>query len=43
LHGTYWHQNFGFPMSHGCVNYTITDAAWLFDFASVGTVVYIHE
>jgi lipoprotein-anchoring transpeptidase ErfK/SrfK len=25
------------------VNYTITDAAWLFDFASVGTVVYIHE
>lgn len=43
LHGTYWHQNFGFPMSHGCVNYTIADAAWLFDFASVGTVVYIHE
>lgn len=43
LHGTYWHNNFGVPMSHGCVNYTITDAAWLFDFASVGTVVYIHE
>mgnify|MGYP000477654416 FL=1 len=43
LHGTYWHQNFGFPMSHGCVNYTIADAAWLFDFVSVGTVVYIHE
>ena len=43
LHGTYWHNNFGVPMSHGCVNYTITDAAWLFDFASVGTIVYIHE
>ncbi len=43
LHGTYWHNNFGVPMSHGCVNYTITDAGWLFDFASVGTVVYIHE
>lgn len=43
LHGTYWHQNFGFPMSHGCVNYSIADAAWLFDFTSIGTVVYIHE
>ncbi|MEK7091220.1 MAG: L,D-transpeptidase [Patescibacteria group bacterium] len=20
IHGTYWHQNFGKPMSHGCVN-----------------------
>ena len=20
LHGTYWHDNFGQPMSHGCVN-----------------------
>lgn len=20
LHGTYWHNNFGTPMSHGCVN-----------------------
>ncbi|MCS6907287.1 MAG: L,D-transpeptidase family protein [Anaerolineales bacterium] len=43
LHGTYWHNNFGVPMSHGCVNYTIADAAWLFEFADVGTVVYIHE
>jgi len=43
LHGTYWHNNFGIPMSHGCVNYTITDAGWLFDFTSVGTIVYIHE
>ncbi|MEK7327095.1 MAG: L,D-transpeptidase family protein [Chloroflexota bacterium] len=42
LHGTYWHNNFGTPMSHGCVNLTIADAAWLFDFASVGTLVKIH-
>lgn len=42
LHGTYWHNNFGTPMSHGCVNFTIDDSAWLFDFASVGTVVYVH-
>ena len=42
LHGTYWHHNFGHPMSHGCVNFSIPDAAWLFDFASVGTLVNIH-
>jgi len=42
LHGTYWHNNFGTPMSHGCVNFTIADAGWLFDFTTVGTVVNIH-
>ena len=42
LHGTYWHNNFGTPMSHGCVNLKNEDAAWLFSWASVGTVVYIH-
>lgn len=42
LHGTYWHNNFGTPMSHGCVNFSIPDAAWLFDFASVGTLVNVH-
>lgn len=26
LHGTYWHNNFGTPMSHGCVNLSIPDA-----------------
>jgi lipoprotein-anchoring transpeptidase ErfK/SrfK len=42
LHGTYWHKNFGTPMSHGCINLRTDDAAWLFDWASVGTVVYVH-
>jgi lipoprotein-anchoring transpeptidase ErfK/SrfK len=42
LHGTYWHHNFGTPMSHGCINFSIPDAAWLFDFAEVGTLVNIH-
>lgn len=31
FHGTYWHDNFGQPMSHGCVNMTNDDARWLFD------------
>ncbi len=43
LHGTYWHHNFGTPMSHGCVNLRTKDAKWLFDWASVGTLVYVHR
>jgi lipoprotein-anchoring transpeptidase ErfK/SrfK len=43
LHGTYWHSNFGTPMSHGCVNLSIPDAAWLYDFAYEGTVVNVHN
>ena len=42
LHGTYWHNNFGTPMSRGCVNLTVDDAAWLYNWASVGTVVNVH-
>lgn len=30
FHGTYWHDNFGVPMSHGCVNMRNEDAKWLF-------------
>jgi lipoprotein-anchoring transpeptidase ErfK/SrfK len=33
FHGTYWHNNFGNPMSHGCLNMTNADAKWLFDWA----------
>jgi lipoprotein-anchoring transpeptidase ErfK/SrfK len=33
LHGTYWHNNFGRPMSHGCVNLRTEDAQWLFNWA----------
>jgi len=42
LHGTYWHNNFGTPMSHGCVNLRTSDAEWLYNWASVGTVVNVH-
>jgi lipoprotein-anchoring transpeptidase ErfK/SrfK len=42
LHGTYWHDNFGTPMSHGCVNLESHDAEWLFEFATVGTLVNVH-
>lgn len=42
IHGTYWHHNFGQPMSHGCVNLTIEDAKWFYDWAEVGTTVITH-
>lgn len=42
IHGTYWHNNFGTPMSHGCVNMRTDEAGWLFNWASVGTIVNIH-
>jgi lipoprotein-anchoring transpeptidase ErfK/SrfK len=42
LHGTYWHNNFGTPMSHGCVNLRTSDAEWLYYWATVGTVVNVH-
>jgi lipoprotein-anchoring transpeptidase ErfK/SrfK len=42
LHGTYWHSNFGQPMSHGCVNLRTADAEWLYQFAPVGTAVRVQ-
>jgi hypothetical protein len=41
LHGTYWHNNFGTPMSHGCVNLPMDVAAWMFQWAPVGMRVEI--
>lgn len=34
FHGTYWHENFGHPMSHGCVNMKIVDAQTLYEWAT---------
>ena len=42
FHGTYWHDNFGAPMSRGCVNLRMEDAEWLYQWASVGTPVVVH-
>ncbi len=33
FHGTYWHDNFGAPMSHGCVNMRTSEARWIFRWA----------
>lgn len=43
LHGAYWHTNFGYQQSHGCVNLSITDSHWLYDWANVGDYVYVWD
>lgn len=42
IHGTYWHNNFGTPMSHGCTNVAVDHAQWIFNWASIGTPVVVH-
>jgi hypothetical protein len=34
LHGTYWHNRFGYKHSHGCVNMPILDAEWVFHWSA---------
>lgn len=42
FHGTYWHSNYGSPMSHGCVNMPISIAKYVYDWAPIGTEVWVH-
>ena len=43
LHGAYWHDRFGYPNSHGCVNMSLGDSHWLYNWASVGDYVYVYD
>ncbi|MCZ7541570.1 MAG: L,D-transpeptidase [Anaerolineae bacterium] len=44
LHGVYWHDNFGYYWSHGCVNLTVSDAKWLWDnWVRMNTRVYVYD
>ena len=42
IHGTYWHSNFGYPMSHGCINLPIPEAGWLYEWTPMGTALVLH-
>lgn len=54
LHGTWWHDNFGIPMSRGCINLRSSEAKWLFRWTTpvtktgqvetrgMGTAVYVY-
>lgn len=41
IHGAYWHDNFGNPMSHGCVNVSYDNMERLYWFSELGTNVQI--
>jgi lipoprotein-anchoring transpeptidase ErfK/SrfK len=43
IHGAYWRANLGFVQSHGCVNMSIGDAQWIFDWANLGDWVYVWD
>ena len=41
IHWAYWHNNFGNPMSHGCVNANEENSKWIYEWSDVGTSVNI--
>ena len=43
FHGTYWHNNYGNRMSHGCVNLPIDLAKYVYDWSPVGLEVAVHN
>jgi hypothetical protein len=43
IHGAYWHNGYGYPRSHGCVNISPADAEWFYNFANEGTWVYVFD
>lgn len=40
IHGAYWHNNFGHPMSHGCINMAIADSKTLYEWANPPSIAY---
>jgi len=43
LHGAYWRSKFGSELSHGCINLSVGDSHWLYDWADVGDYVYVWD
>jgi lipoprotein-anchoring transpeptidase ErfK/SrfK len=43
LHGAYWRTWFGFEQSHGCVNLSVADARWIYEWAHEGDYVYVWD
>ena len=43
LHGAYWRALFGYEASHGCVNLSVGDAHWLYNWADIGEWVYVWD
>jgi len=43
LHGAYWRTRFGYPQSHGCINLSVGDSHWLYNWAVEGDWVFVHD
>lgn len=43
LHGVYWRTSFGRQVSHGCVNLSVPDSRWIFDWAKQGEFVFAWD
>jgi hypothetical protein len=43
FHGAYWRANLGYPQSHGCVNMSVGDSHWLYNWARPGDLVYVYD
>lgn len=43
LHGAYWRTLFGYNASHGCVNLSVGDSHWLYNWANEGDWVWVHD
>ena len=43
LHGAYWQTLLGYQRSHGCVNLSVADSHWLYDWANEGDYVYVWD
>ena len=43
LHYNYWRSNWGYAGSHGCLGMDFDDSKFFWEFAGVGTVVYVHS
>jgi lipoprotein-anchoring transpeptidase ErfK/SrfK len=43
IHGAYWHNSFGTPVSHGCINLPVSQARKLYNWTSPGTTVIVRR
>ena len=43
IHGAYWRAWFGYPQSHGCINMSVADSHWLYNWAEIGEWVYVWD
>lgn len=43
IHGAYWRAWLGYPQSHGCVNMSVADSHWIYNWANEGDWVYVWD